>query len=760
MKTLAVILLLALPAAVSAQSGNIIMLDKGWKFAPGDSLIYARPGYDDSRWVPLLVDRVWETQGYEKLDGFAWYRVRFRLPTAMRDSARLRDGLRIFLGKINNFDQSFLNGELFGVNGAVVPPGTPADSSYLKADVGLWNVSRLYVLQVGDRRLAWGSENVIAVRVFDAGGEGGLYTGDQSIRMMSLGDYLVIGNRTEPFRFTEEGVNKSFQLTNSSPRHTIRGTFAILAKNKVTGEEVYRDSRDILLEPGSSGSIAVPIRSRDQPVRLTYDFVFAQGNERVQAFEETPYILTPEPPPVPKINGPALIGARPGRPFLYKIPVTGLRPVTVSAEKIPAGLSLDPATGIITGSVNQKGGYAVALTARNSKGSDRRTLRVVIGDTIALTPPMGWNSWNCWGLSVDQGKVIASAEAFKAKGLLDHGWQYLNIDDGWEIVGTSGEPKRDANGDIRTNAKFPDMKALGDTLHSLGLKFGIYSSPGPLTCGGYTASYGYEKNDARSYARWGIDYLKYDWCSFEKIAKDTSIGELQAPYRLMRSRLDEVDRDIVFSLCQYGMGKVWEWGARVGGNLWRTTGDITDTWESMSGIGFNQIANARYAGPGHWNDPDMLVVGWVGWGPSLHPSGLTPDEQYTHISLWCMLSAPLLIGCDLARLDEFTLNLLTNDEVLAVDQDPLGRQAVPVFKSGDIQVWTKDLSDGGKSIGIFNTGAGPATFALDRSRIGIRKDAPVRDLWRQKAFASSPGTLEFRVPSHGVVLLKAGGSTH
>ena len=202
------------------------------------------------------------------------------------------------------------------------------------------------------------------------------------------------------------------------------------------------------------------------------------------------------------------------------------------------------------------------------------------------------------------------------------------------------------------------------------------------------------------------------------------------------------------------MGKVWEWGDEVGGNLWRTTGDITDTWESMRGIGFAQVDNAPFAGPGHWNDPDMLVVGWVGWGPSLHPTRLTPDEQYTHISLWCLLSAPLLIGCDLTRLDEFTLNLLTNDEVLAVDQDPSGRQAVPEIKAGDIQVWVKELADGSRAVGVFNLGASAAKYAVDLKSLGYAAGAKVRDLWRQKDLGEFTGAFEASVPAHGVVLVK------
>ncbi|MCX6566637.1 MAG: glycoside hydrolase family 27 protein, partial [Candidatus Aminicenantes bacterium] len=387
-------------------------------------------------------------------------------------------------------------------------------------------------------------------------------------------------------------------------------------------------------------------------------------------------------------------------------------------------------------------------------GEDRRVLEIVIGPKIALTPPLGWNSWNVWGASVDAKKVKESAGVFVEKGLRDHGWSYINIDDGWEIKGDDPRPKRDPAGKILTNEKFPEMRGLGDAIHALGLKFGIYSSPGPLTCAGYTGSHQHEAQDAASYAEWGVDYLKYDWCSYDGIAAGRSLYELKKPYRLMQKSLASVGRDIVFSLCQYGMGNVWEWGEEVGGNSWRTTGDITDAWESVRDIGFAQVENAKYAGPGHWNDPDMLVVGWVGWGPNLHPTRLTPDEQYTHISLWCLLSSPLLIGCDLTRLDAFTLNLLTNDEVLAVNQDPLGRQAVPVLKSGDIQVWVKQLEDGSRAVGIFNLADKAASYTLEYKKVGLRGIIFARDLWRQKDAMAESEKIDVRIPGHGVVLLK------
>lgn len=497
------------------------------------------------------------------------------------------------------------------------------------------------------------------------------------------------------------------------------------------------------------------------------DAVIAVQGARPTVFElnRKPYILTPKPGPQPKINGARVFGARPGNPFLYTIAATGERPMTFACEKLPPGLSLDAQTGQITGTLNDRGTHTVTLIARNTLGESRRDLRIVVGDTIALTPPMGWNSWNCWAESISDDKVRAAADAMVSSGLINHGWTYVNIDDCWEIKPgskdpmVSGEP-RDKNGFINTNGKFPDMKSLADYVHSRGLKIGLYSSPGPLTCAGYTASYQFEENDARRWAEWGFDYIKYDWCSYGNVVKDIKPlkrEDYEKPYRVMRDALDKQKRDIVYSLCQYGMGNVWEWGAAVGGNCWRTTGDITDTWQSMSSIGFGQAGHEKFAGPGNWNDPDMLVVGLVGWSANLHPTKLTPDEQYTHISLWCLLSSPLLIGCDMTRMDEFTTSLLTNDEVLDVNQDPLGKQASRVSVSGELEIWAKDLEDGSKAVGLFNRSLDDTTVAANWSDMGISGEKTVRDLWRQKDLGRFVGKFETTVPAHGVVLVKIGG---
>jgi len=494
----------------------------------------------------------------------------------------------------------------------------------------------------------------------------------------------------------------------------------------------------------------------------------------VRPFASTPYVLTPRPPDVPRINGAKIFGVRPGNPILYTISATGKRPMKFAAKNLPKGLTLDEITGRITGTLDKRGEYVVTLIAMNAAGQSELELRIVSGDNISLTPPLGWNSWNCWAEAVDDAKVRAAADAMVKSGLVNHGWTYINIDDCWMVKPDSKDPvlgglPRDSNGMINSNGKFPDMKALSEYVHSKGLKLGIYSGPGPQTCAGFTASYNHEEQDAQRFGEWGIDYLKYDWCSYSQVAKDRSLPELKTPYAVMRAALDKAPRDIVYSLCQYGWGNVWEWGAEVGGNCWRTTGDIVDTWSSMAGIGFKQAGHEKYAGPGHWNDPDMLVVGRVGWGPQLHPTRLTPDEQYTHISLWCLLSAPLLIGCDMSTLDDFTLGLLNNDEVLAINQDPLGRQARQLSNDNVRQIWVKDMEDGSKAVGLFYADDGKRTpveyfspwtkkvkmkMTLRGADLGINGKFRVRDVWRQKDVGVFEKETQTAVPYHGVVLLR------
>lgn len=491
------------------------------------------------------------------------------------------------------------------------------------------------------------------------------------------------------------------------------------------------------------------------------------------------YILTPKAPATPRINSSSVFGVRPGAPFQYRIAATGDRPMTFSASGLPAGLQLNSETGLITGKLSTKATYQVTLSAKNAKGKATRQLRIECGDRIALTPPMGWNSWNCFAGEVSADKVKRAATAMIKSGLVNHGWTYINIDDFWQNHRDSKDSSlrgklRDEAGNIVPNARFSDMKGLTDEVHNMGLKIGLYSSPGPWTCGGCAGSYGYEKQDAEKYAQWGFDYLKYDWCSYGGVIngmqdndpyKVPSLsfqggGQLATaikPYQIMGEYLKQQPRDIVFSLCQYGMSDVWKWGDSVGGSCWRTTGDINDTWSSVKSIALEQDKAAAWAKPGNWNDPDMLVVGIVGWG-NPHPSKLKPDEQYLHLSLWSLFSAPLLIGCDMEKLDDFTLNLLTNDEVIAIDQDPLGKQATCLHTIGDVRVYVKELEDGSRAVGFCNFGIERVNLSFkDFEKIGIKGKQNVRDLWRQQQVArmdTRSGALPLSVPAHGVLLYK------
>ncbi|HZY63068.1 MAG TPA: glycoside hydrolase family 27 protein [Edaphobacter sp.] len=362
---------------------------------------------------------------------------------------------------------------------------------------------------------------------------------------------------------------------------------------------------------------------------------------------------------------------------------------------------------------------------------------------LAARPPMGWNSWNHFHRKVDDATIRAQAEAMVSSGMRDAGYVYINIDDTWE-----GE--RDANGNIQTNSKFPDMKALADFVHSKGLKLGIYSSPGPKTCAGYEGSYGHELQDARTYAAWGIDYLKYDLCGLRTQMKAAPTPEaahkiMVDAYIKMRDALRSTGRPIVYSLCQYGNDAVWRWGTQVGGNLWRTTGDISDHYSRMAEIGFGQAGLARFAGPGHWNDPDMLEVG---------NGGMTAEEYRTHMSLWAILAAPLLAGNDLTTMTPETIAILTNRDVIAVDQDSAGKEGDRVSAEGPIEIWARPLADGSKAVGIFNRHPSALTATVDFHKLGFSGAVKAKDLWLSKDLGKINGPYTTTIPGHGVLFLR------
>jgi len=727
-------LLLVIIIAANAQD---VSLASGWKFSPGDAEQWSAPGFDDQSWQVIDISKNWEQQGHEGLDGFGWYRTHVVIPSSLKEGSFLKDSLRFEMGYGDDSYAVYLNGQIIGKNYNTDPKS------------GLFCKIKI-VIPANNPAILWDKDNVIAVRVFDTGGDGGVYgdPGDFKVSMVDIMDYVWI-NKDGDFSYGDKNsLTKSIKVKTGS-NYTYNGKLDFTATDPVNGAVIYQSTHNVDLAKGKPFTYTFTIASlKAQSYLLTYTFSDSRSAKKIIVTEGTPYILTPYISARPKINGPDVFGARPGNPFLYKIPATGQKPLAFKADSLPAGLTLDPVTGIITGMVSAKGDYHMLFTVTNKIGFITKKFTIKIGDVIGLTPALGWNSWNAFGLSVNDAKVRTAAKTIADK-LSAHGWSYVNIDDGWEAE------HRAADSTIIPNQKFPDMKGLADYIHSLGLRFGIYSSPGSRTCGWFLGSYKNEAQDAKTYAYWGVDYLKYDWCSYGDIApKQPTIDEYKKPYQVMRAALDETNRDILFSFCQYGMGDSWNWAGEIGGNSWRTTGDITDTWKSMSDIGFRQQAEAPHARPGHFNDPDMLIVGKVGWGDSQHNTRLTPDEQYTHISLWSMLASPLLIGCDMGKLDRFTLNLLTNDEVLAINQDALGREATQVIKTDDYLVYLKDMEDGSKAVGVFNISGKYQTITLNWTDLGISGYHKLRDVWRQKYIQTDNKTFKTGVPGHGVELVR------
>ena len=498
---------------------------------------------------------------------------------------------------------------------------------------------------------------------------------------------------------------------------------------------------------------------------------------------EEELILTPPAPESPRINGPARYGNRTGSPFLYRIPVTGKRPVEFSVEGLPDGLSLDPVSGIIKGMISERGTYEMIIKAKNESGEDSKTLEIVVGDTLALSPPMGWNSWYIHYDRVSDSIMRNAADQMIETGMADYGYEYVNIDDCWMIKADSDDPDiggemRDKDGKLLTNKRFPDMNAMTDYIHSKGLKAGTYISPGPTTCAGYAGSYGHEALDAQTFAGWGFDFLKYDWCSYGRLAQGTTREDYMAPYKVMWNKLQQLDRDIVLNLCQYGMGEVWEWGGQVG-HSWRTTGDLgLSTGYGMPGyfqIGRSNAEHWEYARPGAWNDPDYILIGWVGSAFEMgegKKTDLTPNEQYSYMSMWSLMAAPLIFSGDMGKLDPFTLNILCNSEVIEVNQDPLGRQGKVIRETDSELIMVKELADGSKAVGLFHTTSNldepvdyfdwgersAVSISITTAELSLSESVEIRDLWSQKDLGIFSEVFEAEVPYHGAVFIRVRGS--
>ncbi len=403
---------------------------------------------------------------------------------------------------------------------------------------------------------------------------------------------------------------------------------------------------------------------------------------------------------------------------------------------------------------------ASAQTAPKGQPLHAPAAKASMATQVAQTPPMGWNSWNFFAERVTDQDIRNAADQLVATGMRDAGYVYVNIDDTWE-----GD--RDANGVLHSNSKFPDMKALADYVHSKGLKLGIYSSPGPKTCAGFAASLDHETQDAQLYASWGVDYLKYDLCSFiPAVMQKQAPNDKAAQMRLMLAAYDKMDkalkatgRPIVYSLCQYGWDAVWEWGPSVGANLWRTTGDINASWQSIYSILNEQAGLAKYAGPGHWNDPDMLEVGngrTFGTGAEARFVPLTLAENRTHFSMWAMLAAPLLAGNDLPNMKPEIRDILTNRDVIAIDQDRLGHEATHVYSDGEVDVWARHLSGGAMAIAVLNAGSerySTHPFHLDLAKLGLHGPQKGKDLWNGKEITLTQD-MPLEIASHDILLVR------
>ena len=470
-------------------------------------------------------------------------------------------------------------------------------------------------------------------------------------------------------------------------------------------------------------------------------------------------VLIPSPDPKPAIHGPSVVGASSNRPFLFRVPATGQDPLTYAATGLPSGLTLDPQTGIITGAIVAPGTYTAQVTVSNAQGMATRALSLICGDhKLAQTPPMAWNSWNIYANTVTDAQVRASADALVKDGLAAHGYQYIVIDDSWE-------GGRDAKGNILPNRRFPDMKALADYVHSKGLKLGIYSASTEQTCSGFAGSLGHEAQDAATYAGWGMDYLKYEWCPQGIIQDNGNAGDIQAPFKTMRECLDKTDRDMVYAISTYGRANIWDWAQNIGANTWSSYGLLREDWKSATQGPFNTPWQLGHPGPGHWGDLGLLSVGRIGYG-QVHVSKLTPSEQMTQLSLWSLLAAPLTLSCDLTSLDPSafhpsTTALLTNDEVLDVDQDPQGQAATQVEKTEFRQIWARPLADGTQAVGLFNLEDRPFNIRVTWTALKLTGPQPVRDLWLHQDLGTFDTGFTTEVPAHGVALLKVGqGGPH
>lgn len=496
-------------------------------------------------------------------------------------------------------------------------------------------------------------------------------------------------------------------------------------------------------------------------------------------------ILTPAPADYPVINGPKIYGARPGKKFIYRIPCQGKRPIEFKVEELPAGLTLDTEAGIIYGiSPAEAGEYNMTFVAQNQVGQATRSFKLVIGDKLALTPLTGWNSWGGHMVAVSDRIIRRAADIFVQRGLADVGFQYIGIDDCWTIdtsdkinMVIDGKPSerrfdgldyrqllegtRDARGDILTNDRFPDMKALTDYVHGYGLKMGIYSSPGELTCQKYPGSRHHEKQDASRYAAWGFDLLKYDQCGpgsalLRKKRKENPDYKYADFWKPMADYLQMQDRDIVYNLCQYGWDDPWTWAPAIDIQTWRTGGDLNHHVEEYFEQGVRLATTLRqYSKPGQWSDPDFMYLGKIrDFKDKTAPSKAIPlstNQQYQYVTLWSVIAAPFFLSCDIEAIDDFTVGLMANAGVVNINQDELGYVGRVIRDENDQVVIVKQLADGARAVAIFNTNPKEeALVHLDWDELGHCCEQEVYDVWRGKDLGMQKVGMTVRLSPNGV----------
>ena len=564
------------------------------------------------------------------------------------------------------------------------------------------------------------------------------------------------------------------------PRASVR--FLVLADDRVAADSgVLRAGARAALDADLTDAKWVTLKVTDAGDGYACDhadwadaaFVFKPGVKWGNALLSRQLgILTPPESPAPRINGPSVFGVRPDHPILYRLPVTGERLMKLAVEGLPAGATFDAATGLLGGAVAKPGDYPLVFTAENARGVAKKNFTLKVGNTICLTPPLGWNSWNCWGQDVTDEKMRRAADAMVASGLADHGWSYIVVDDCWRTRPTEKEagmkrpgwigeraymygPARTVDDLPCTNPAFPDMRAMIAYIHAKGLKAGLYSVPATVACCWTWGSFGHEAKDAEVWADWGVDLLKYDWCTADRDwwrAGNDRERQFKA-YKLMGDLLARQKRDIVYNVCNYGRHGVTEWARAAGGQYWRTNDDLKDTWPLLIRSINENMNVADAAGPGGWNDPDMLVVGPMR-SNGFTKSRLTPNEQYAHMSLWAIMAAPLFIGCDLERLDPLARSLLTNDEMLDIDQDALGKAGRPVVHTPDYDVWLRPLADGSWAIALFNRTWEEREVAADFEALGLPASCAVRDVWAQKDLGTFTGRFAASIPGHAALLYR------